>query len=128
MAWRASSVVDQRRKFVEQYESGQWSMAELCRIYEISRESGYKWLKRSQQEGEAGLADRSRAAHLHPNQIDKGVEQQIVALRHQHPSWGPRKLQFVLQKKQAKDQMAGDEHDRGPAEAGRFSRSEKTSP
>jgi putative transposase len=102
MAWRASSVVDQRKKFVEQYDSGEWSMAELCRIYGISRQSGYKWLGRSEQEGEAGLADRSRAAHCHPNQTARRVEQQIVALRHQHPSWGPRKLQFVLQKKKPK--------------------------
>ena len=30
-------------------------MAELCRIYEISRESGYKWLRRSQVEGKRDL-------------------------------------------------------------------------
>ena len=54
MAWRASGVVDQRKKFVQEYASGEWTMAALCRIYEISRESGYKWLRRSQVEGEAG--------------------------------------------------------------------------
>lgn len=102
MAWRASGVVDQRRKFIEQYESGDWSMAELCRIFEISRQSGYKWLSRSQQQGDAGLADRSRAAHRHPNQTAARIEQQIVALRHQHPSWGPRKLQCVLQTRKPK--------------------------
>jgi putative transposase len=54
MAWRASGVVDQRKKFVAQYEGGEWSMAELCRFYEISRQSGYKWLERGREEGEAG--------------------------------------------------------------------------
>ena len=48
MAWRASGVVEQRKRFVQEYESGEWRMAELCRIYEVSRESGYKWLRRSQ--------------------------------------------------------------------------------
>ena len=99
MAWRASGVVDQRKKFVEQYESDEWSMAELCRIYEISRQSGYKWLKRSGEEGDPGLEDRSRAAHRHPNQTAAKIEQQIVALRQKHPSWGARKLQYVLSTK-----------------------------
>jgi putative transposase len=96
MAWRASGVVDQRNKFVEQCESGEWNMAELCRIYEISRQSGYKWLKRGREQGEAGFADFSRASHHHPNQTSAKVEQQIIALRRQHPSWGPRKLHVVL--------------------------------
>lgn len=102
MAWRASGVVDQRKKFVAQYESGEWSMAELWRQYDISRPSGYKWLGRAHEEGEAGLADRSRASHRHPNQTAAWVEQQIIALRGQHPSWGPRKLRFVLHTRRPK--------------------------
>jgi transposase InsO family protein len=102
MAWRANGIVDQRKKFVEQYESGEWNMAELCRLYEISRQSGYKWVGRGREEGEAGLVDRSRVAHHHPNQISASIERQIIALRHQHPSWGPRKLRFVLGTRQPK--------------------------
>jgi transposase InsO family protein len=96
MCWRASGVVEQRRKFVQEYESGQWTMAELCRVYEISRESGYKWLKRSRSEGEPGLEDRSRAPRRHPNQTDAEIEQQVLQLRRQHATWGARKLRFTL--------------------------------
>jgi transposase-like protein len=63
-------VLEQRKKFVREYETGEWTMSELCRIYEISRESGYKWIHRSQ--GNGGLEDRSRAPARHPNQT--GVE------------------------------------------------------
>jgi transposase InsO family protein len=100
MAWRASGVVDQRKKFVREYESGEWTMAELCRIYEVSRESGYKWLRRSQVEGEAGLEDRSRAPVRHPNQTKPSTEQQLLALRQRHATWGARKLRAYLQQKQ----------------------------
>jgi putative transposase len=100
MAWRASGVVEQRKKFVQEYESGEWTMAELCRIYEVSRESGYKWLRRSQEEGEAGLEDRSRAAIRHPNQTKPSTEQQLLALRQRHATWGARKLRAYLQRKQ----------------------------
>jgi transposase len=91
MAWKASGVVDQRRKFVRGYESGEWTMAELCRMYEISRESGYKWIKRMGAEGEQGLEDRSRAPRCHPNQTDANIEQQVLELRRRHATWGPRK-------------------------------------
>jgi len=96
MAWRVSGVVEQRTKFVQEYESDAWTMAELCRIYEISRETGYKWIKRSRAEGEQGLKDRSRAPVRHPNQTAVEIEQRVLRLRQQHPSWGPRKLRRTL--------------------------------
>src|ERR1700684_2343529 len=102
MAWRASSVVEQRKKFVQEYESGEWTMAELCRVYEISRESGYKWVKRGRMEGEGGLEDRSRAPARHPNQTASWIEQQLLHLRQRHPTWGARKLRAYLQQKQPK--------------------------
>ena len=102
MTWKASGVVEQRKKFVQQYESGEWTMAELCRVYEISRESGYKWLKRSRAEGDVGLEDLSRAPLRHPNQTEPSMEQQLLQLRHRHPTWGARKLRAHLQQKRPK--------------------------
>ena len=67
-------MADQRKKFVAQYESGEWAMAELCRMYDISRQSGYKWVKRGQQ-GETEWEDRSRAAHHHPLQVAAEIEE-----------------------------------------------------
>ncbi len=92
MCWRAREVVDQRRQFVLEYGSDEWTMAELCRFYEISRETGYKWWKRSQSEGAQCLEDRSRAPQRHPNQMATKIEQQVLQLRRQHPTWGARKL------------------------------------
>lgn len=100
MCWRAREVVDQRRQFVREYESGEWTMAELCRFYEISRESGYKWLKRSRLEGALGLEDRSRAPQHHPNQTAEKIEQQVLQLRRQHSTWGARKLLTRLRDQQ----------------------------
>ncbi len=92
MCWRAREVVDQRRQFVLEYGSDEWTMAELCRFYEISQETGYKWWKRSQSEGAQCLEDRSRAPQRHPNQMATKIEQQVLQLRRQHPTWGARKL------------------------------------
>ena len=38
-----TNVLDERLKFVTDYESGQWSMTELCERYDVTRPTGYKW-------------------------------------------------------------------------------------
>ena len=99
MPWKASSVVEQRKAFIEEYEGGLVTMAELCRMYEISRETGYKWVKRYEQYGWEGLEDGSRAPQRHPNQTAAELEARIVDLRREHPRWGPLKLQAYLRAK-----------------------------
>jgi putative transposase len=71
-------------------------MSELCRHYGIARKTGYKILSRWQERGAAGLADLSRAPLHRPNQTAEGIEQQVMALRRAHMTWGPRKLRGWL--------------------------------
>lgn len=100
MPWKVSGVVEQRMRFVVDHEGGLWTMAELCRRYETSRETGYKWVDRFQQDGAEGLVDRSRAPARHPNQTSAAaVAERILELRREHPTWGLRKLQAYLERK-----------------------------
>lgn len=64
----------------------------LCRAYGISPKTGYKWLARYRQDGVAGLADRSRRPHHHPQRTSSASEHAVLALRDRHPAWGGRKL------------------------------------
>jgi len=98
MPWKESSAVEQRRAFIAAVESGTENLAELCRQYEISRQTGYKWLERFRQEGEAGLNDLSRAPHRQARQMVDEVVEEIVEARRKHPRWGPRKLQAYLKR------------------------------
>ncbi len=41
----------ERLKFVTDFESGQWSMTELCERYGVTRPTGYKWLARHRTGG-----------------------------------------------------------------------------
>ena len=82
----------------EQIRADEASLAELCRQYEISRKTGYKWLQRYALEGVAGLADRSRAPHRRPGAVSEEVEAAIVALRAKRPFWGERKLKAWLER------------------------------
>lgn len=96
MAWKETDVVDQRMRFVMDYQSGAYAIAGLCRAYAISRCTGYKWLKRYAEEGVEGLKDRSRAPHRHPRQVLEAVIETIIACRSDFPWWGPKKIRHYL--------------------------------
>jgi len=92
MGWKIQDLMSQRLEFVTFARSAGANLAELCRRYHISRKTGYKWLRRFAEGGEAALADRSRRPPSCPHQTTAAVEARIVALRAAQPTWGPRKL------------------------------------
>lgn len=98
MPWKKSSVMEEKLRFVLQYDSGEYTMTELCQRFEIARETGYVWLRRYRQTGLPGLVERSRAAHRHPNQTPEAIERMVLELRQAHMHWGPRKLRRILQR------------------------------
>jgi transposase InsO family protein len=56
----------------------------------VSRQTAYRWVRRYQAEGEAGLLDRSSSPHRCPQRTSPAREAQILALRAAHrrgPLW-----------------------------------------
>ena len=51
MPWKASSVMEEKLRFILEYEAGEESMTELCQRYDISRETGYLTLRRYRMAG-----------------------------------------------------------------------------
>ena len=96
MPWRARTSVSLRQEFVQFAARQTVPLSELCRRYGISRKTGYKWLRRYQQAGPAGLSDRSRRPHRPVGQTAPPLEAAVVALRQAHPAWGARKLRHRL--------------------------------
>jgi putative transposase len=96
MGWTETCAMDERLRFVVAAEAGEETMAGLCRRFGISRQNGYKWLSRYAAEGLAGLADRSRAPHGHPQAISAEVAEHCLLVRRAHPSWGPVKVRAYL--------------------------------
>lgn len=100
MPWKASSVVDERTRFVLEQEGGRWTMTELCEIYGVSRQTGYEWWRRYREGGVEALRDLRRAPHRHPNQTGEEIEAAVLQLRQAHMCWGPRKLKRVLEREE----------------------------
>jgi transposase-like protein len=91
MPWKSGTIMDSRLDFVRLAEQGGVSVAELCRRFGISRETGFQYLRRYRESGIDGLKDRSRRPHSSPRRTPAAMETRIVELREAHP-WGPRKL------------------------------------
>jgi putative transposase len=94
--------MDERIKFVLERRSGDVGMAALCRAFGISRQTGYKWLKRFAEVGELSkLTERSRRPKSHPLTTPLSVQRLLLDARRRHPHWGPRKLRTWLQRRGA---------------------------
>lgn len=99
MAWKECSRVDQRVQLVSEYLKGEQAMAELCRMFGVSRKTAYKWVARYQEEGPKGLTDRSRAPLTHSTRVAPDVLEALLDARHAHPHWGARKVLAWLSRK-----------------------------
>ena len=96
MGWKETCALDQRMRFVVVAEKGEESFAAICRRFDVSRRVGYKWLARYEEEGAAGLLDRSRAPQHHPQAIASKIAERCLEVRRAHPTWGPVKVRAYL--------------------------------
>ena len=99
MVWKETCAMDERMRFVVAWLGGEETRSALCERFGISRKTGYKWAARYAADPAGGLADRSHAPHVIPHKMDAVVSELIVDLRCLRPSWGPRKLRAVLQRR-----------------------------
>ncbi len=92
--------MEEKLRFVFEYERDEQTMTELCQSFGVTRETGYVWLRRYREGGVEGLVELNRAAERHPNQTPAEIEQRVLELRQAHMRWGPRKLKRVLERDQ----------------------------
>lgn len=96
MPWAEVSIMDRRREFVMLASMEGANVGELCARFGISRETGYKWLRRALS-GEEAFADRSRRPLTSPGRTPAVVEVAVLAVRDAHPAWGARKIAWRLE-------------------------------
>lgn len=96
MPWLQSDAMKEKTKFVLEWEvrwkanEGRVNVAELCRKYGISRETGYVWLRRFQDAGHKldAVAEKSRAPLTSPTKVSQQIENDVVDARKEFPTWG----------------------------------------
>ena len=98
MPWKETDAMKEKRSFIEAMLKQNRPFRELCREWDISEKTGYKWRKRFLEQGYAGLAEESRAPQAHPNAIDGDTAAELIRLRLAHPTWGGKKLLVLYQR------------------------------
>jgi transposase InsO family protein len=83
-----------RLRLCQRIQAG-WSVAAAAESMNISRQCAHKWWRRFQDEGVAGLEDRSSRPWTCPHQTRARVERRIVALRRSR-KLGPARLAGIV--------------------------------
>jgi len=99
MPWKETCPMDQRMALVADWLREEWTVTELARRYGVVPKTVYKWVDRYQADPCGGLGERSRAPHAHGRATGATVRAAVLTLRQQHPTWGPKKLRAVLQRR-----------------------------
>ena len=99
MPWKTITPMEEIARFVTLARSDRFTITELCEQFGISRRTGYKHLERFAAEGMTGLQPRSHRPHAFPQRTDAMVEALVLGERRLHRTWGPKKLQRVLEMK-----------------------------
>ncbi|MFE0513492.1 IS481 family transposase [Streptomyces sp. NPDC058964] len=92
------SVVEQRYHAVMEVAAGV-PVTQVAARYGVSRQSVHSWVRKYEQSGLPGLADRSHRPVSCPHRIAAEVEAVVCELRRRHPGWGPRRLVHELERR-----------------------------
>jgi transposase len=90
-------LVEQRYQAVLEALAGV-SVTKVAARFGVTRQSVHRWLRRYAAQGLAGLVYGSTVPGSCPHQMPAAVEARIVALRREHPGWGPRTIAHRLER------------------------------
>jgi len=96
MPFTTRSIMSQRIEFCLLASKSGSNISDLCRRYEISRRTGYKWLERYKEKGGKGLLDHSKRPYNFPNKTCTEIEEYVIKLRKNDPEWGSKKLHKLI--------------------------------
>ena len=99
MSWEEVSTVQLRTEFVLLARQEGANVRQLCRRFNISPSTAYKWLSRFEKSGAEGLNNQSRRPKTSPKRCADEVEKQILTVSREYAAWGARKLKRVLEDK-----------------------------
>lgn len=88
--------MSQKIDFIEKAVLPGANVSALCAEFGISRQTGYKWLRRYRAHGYVALVEQSRRPKSTPLATAEEIVVSIVELRDKHPSYGAQKISRIL--------------------------------
>jgi putative transposase len=88
------------RRLIKELTEEERTIAELSRLYGLSRKAIHKWKRRYEQEGWSGLEERSRRPHHSPSvQSTEQWKAEVFELKRRRRHWGAKKLRAELRRR-----------------------------
>lgn len=98
MPWKETTMLDERRRFIHTLLETSRPFRDVCKDFQISTKTGYKWFHRFQEEGYAGLEDHSKRPLSHPSQLPEEVVCDLIAMKLVHRHFGPKKILVLYER------------------------------
>lgn len=96
---REDEIYSERRDLFKQYDTGEYSVSELCRRFGLSRTWFYKLRTRREKLGEEGLRISGRGRPGIARRLGVDIESQILEYVREHPTHGPGRIAASLNKR-----------------------------
>jgi transposase len=91
------TTAQQRRLLFETWEAT-GDVTKACRQAHVGRGTFYYWKPRFDEHGYTGLEEFASRAPKEPYRTPSDVEQEVIALRREHPDWGKKHIADELAK------------------------------
>jgi putative transposase len=92
MSWGVKNVENQRKLFCIDVLTKKINISKACRIYGISRPTGYEWLSRYKAEGDNGLLNRKLGRLTQSHKTPQELEDLIFLTKFEFKDWGAKKI------------------------------------
>ena len=97
---KLSSKARVRYKAINLYNSGGYSLLQICEIFEIDRSTFYRWRKKFKSNQVHSLEDRSKKPHQTRRKVVRTpkIEAQVCHIRRKYPYFGKEKIKKILER------------------------------
>lgn len=98
MPFRDTRPMEERIALLREFETGAFSVTDLCSRHGISRETFYVWKERRESGDPHWFEDRSHATRSCPHATVSRIEKRIIATRERFAHFGPKKIKAWLER------------------------------
>jgi transposase InsO family protein len=103
MPFKESSPMEERVALLRDYDTGVFTVTELCADYGISRATFYEWWRRRESGDVHWFEDRSHSTKSCPHRTPAEIVDVVIAMRkrrRRQPPFGPKKIRAQLVREQ----------------------------
>jgi len=98
MPWKNTTMFEEKKEFISEYLSGNYSITDLAREFNISRPTAYRLIKNYKLNGPKSFEILRSTPGSFPNQTAPEIQTAIKYYRNKHKNWGARKIKVLLEK------------------------------